>query len=73
MKYKVLNIKWQSGAYSINGTYTLEHNTEGVPPELQMRHETELLNFERQFGTGYVLADYSLQSTFVCVCVCVCV
>lgn len=64
MKYKVLNIKWQSGAYNINGIYTLEHNIEGVPPELQERHETKLLNFEGQLGRGCFLAEYSLQSFF---------
>lgn len=64
MKYKVLNVKWQSGAYNINGTYTLEQNTEGAPPELQMRHETKLLNFEGQFGRGCFLAKYSLQIPF---------
>lgn len=40
VKYKVVNVKWQSGAYNMNSTEKLECNTKGAPPEPQTKHET---------------------------------
>lgn len=62
-KYKVLNVKWQSGAYNIDSTEKLKYNIEGVPLEPQMKHET-LLNSEMQFGRDCFLLNTLCEVTF---------
>lgn len=63
-KYKVLNVKWQSGAYNTNSTEKLEHSIEGAPPEPQMKYETKLLKFEVQFGRDCFLLSTLCKVTF---------
>lgn len=48
MKYKVLNVKWQSSIYSIS-CIQVDKNIEVETPAVQMRQETILPNYGGKF------------------------